>query len=296
MRSARSLLRLAWVVLLGLAACHPRVRHPDIASARPSEPIVQLRRADVIFPVGEHYWFLWWDPAAETPEWHRTELFARSRDGHRVYTDRLPPDVSFDARFLRPARLIREFDGARAERLIEVLRDSRDTYPRQDRYALLGPNSNSYIAWVLREARVGHDFNTRAVGRRYPARAGLSDSRTGLALHTPLISLEVGVLDGVEVGIGPATWGVDTWPPAIKTPIGRLGWPEPSLRVGPRPRERREQYEAQAELLLAELGVTREEMIERFRSRKAFERWLHYTVRRRLVEDAYPPENPEVIP
>jgi hypothetical protein len=287
--------RLLVASLLFLAACHPRVRYPDVQHARPAEPVVQLRRADVIFPFGEHYWFVWYDPDADRT-WHRTELFARARDGRRVTTDRLPPDVSFDARFLRPARLVREFRGACARRLIGVIATSRETYPRQDRYVLTGPNSNTYIAWVLREARVGHDLSVRGVGRRFPARAGLSDSRTGLALHTPVLSLEVGALDGIEIGLGTATLGLDFWPPALKTPFGRLGWPEPSLRLGPRPSVRREQYRAEGEAVLSELGVTRDEMRARFRTPRAFDRWLHYRVRQRLVEDADPPESPERIP
>ncbi|MCB9674174.1 MAG: DUF3750 domain-containing protein [Alphaproteobacteria bacterium] len=289
--------RVGWAALLVLVAlataCRPRVLYPDVGVARPTEPVVHLRRADVVWPIGEHYFFVYFDPAGDGA-WHRIELFAGVREGKRVLRDRFEPDASFDARWLRPARLVREYRGARAERLIDVLEPSPDTYPRQDRYVLSGPNSNSYAMWVMRQARVGHDFTERAVGRRVPSWVGLSDSRTGLALHTPVLGIELGLADGIEIDVGPSTWGIDLVPPAIKTPFGRLGVPQPSLRLGEPAPQRRKTIVAAEEAVLTGLGVDRHAMAAKFPSKRRFRKWLRYSARMRLRgRDAPPPSTVE---
>ncbi|MEZ4322750.1 MAG: DUF3750 domain-containing protein [Myxococcota bacterium] len=276
---------LLGLALAALVGCHPRVRHPDVSVAVPTGPVVQLRRADVVFPVGEHYYFVAFDPAGDG-RWHRNELFARVRDQHRVTIDFLPPDSSFDARAFRPAHIVREYHGRRAERLLHVLSDSREVYADQDRYVLTGPNSNSYAAWVLRRARVGYDFPSRAIGRRFPTRVGLSDSRTGVAVHTPVLGFELGLLDGFELDLGPATMGLDLVPPALVTPIGRLGFPDPSLPVGPRPRERRTAYRAAEAEVLERFGTaSRREALRTWfdGDRTKAKRWLRYHTRRKLT-------------
>jgi len=267
-------LRWLLAIALGLGACRPRVLYPDVASAKPTIPVVQLRRTDVIYPIGEHYFFVGFDPGEG--EWHRNELLSRPRQGHRVSIDRIPPDASFDTRMLRPARIVREYRGPRARRILEVLQTSQAIYPEDQRYKLMGPNSNSYIAWVLRRARVGHDFNTRAVGRRFPSRVGLSDSRTGVALHTPVVGLELGLTDGVELTVGPATFGIDLVPPALLTPIGRIGVPQPQLRVGAKPQDRRQKLRAwEAEIRERTQDQTK-------LSRRDYRRWVRRAAIQRL--------------
>ena len=221
--------RLAGVVLAAWisAGCAPKVRYPDVASAQPEEAVVQLRRHDVIHPIGEHYYLVWFDP--DEGRWHRQEVLSSGRRSN-VYVDHASPDATFRRRLGRRARIVREYRGERADRVIAVLTGSQ-AYPHE-RYRLWpGPNSNSYPAWVLRRARVGHDFHVRAIGRSWPPGVGLSDSRTGVALHSPVVGVEIGLLDGVEVHVLDLVFGLDLSPPAIKTPFGRLGWPQPALPV-----------------------------------------------------------------
>lgn len=213
-----------------LLACAPKVLYPDVSTARPDEPVVQLRHADVVHPIGVHHFFVYWNGE----RWVRNELFARSRVAgtRRVWEDRLGPDEAFPNTQRERISLLREWRGKPAARLIEVLETSVERYPRQHRYVLIGPNSNSYAAWVLRKARVGYDLGPRAVGSHHPPGVGLSDSRTGVAINMVLLGLELGALDGIEIRLGPAAFGLDLVPPALITPFGRLGVPNPHLRMG----------------------------------------------------------------
>jgi hypothetical protein len=66
-----------------------------------------------------------------------------------------------------PSRLAKEWEGDAALRLRAVLEKSR-TYPYCERYRLWpGPNSNSFVAWVLREAGIEYELDPRGIGRRY---------------------------------------------------------------------------------------------------------------------------------
>ena len=215
------------MLLALLIGCVPKVLYPDVHTARPDEPVVQLRYADVVHPFGAHHFFVCWDP--EEARWKRVELFERGGPGKRIHEDLFTPNQSFEIGLKRRVRLVREFRGAKAERLLAVLEQAPDIYPFQHRYYLVGPNSNSFAAWVLRKARVGHDFNTRAIGAHHPIGAGLSDTRTGVRLDASVFGIEIGLLDGIELRLGPVQLGLDLVPPAILTPVGRLGWPEPHL-------------------------------------------------------------------
>jgi hypothetical protein len=59
-------------------------------------------------------------------------------------------------------------DGSTAERVIRFVEASKDKYPYLDKYFLLGPNSNTYVQWVLDKFP---EFNIRLgrffIGRNY---------------------------------------------------------------------------------------------------------------------------------
>jgi hypothetical protein len=68
-----------------------------------------------------------------------------------------------------PARLEREWTGEEARRIARIL-DAVDSYPWCHRYRYWpGPNSNTFAAWVLRQARIEHLLGPRAWGKRYLA-------------------------------------------------------------------------------------------------------------------------------
>lgn len=191
---------------------------------------VQLRRATLPAPVGliaVHYWFAEYDPADQ--QWHRWEVWQTADSGGTawgyVHKDKLHPAAGVGG---GASVVAAQWQGEDAERLAAVLHRSSG-YPLRDRYrAWPGPNSNTYIAWVLREAEVRAELDPRAIGRDYLGAVGVAKTTTGsgIQVESPIVGLKVGWRDGAEVHVGCFTLGIDVWPPAIKTPFGRLGFSE----------------------------------------------------------------------
>src|SRR5262249_42657289 len=161
--------------------------------------------------------------------WHRWEVW-QYRDvggtswGH-LHRDLMRPDDDVGA---GGARAVREWRGPDAVALLAVLNAS-PRYPWRDRYLTLpGPNSNTYVRWVLREAGVAHDLGPLALGKDYlgPLGCAFTSTGTGAQVETPLAGVKAGLLDGVEIHLMCLTLGVDFWTPGIKTPLGRLGFPD----------------------------------------------------------------------
>ncbi len=225
-------LLLAWLVLCLLGEAYgwlwPRQVPP--LTPPPDEPVVQLRYAtlpDGLGAISVHHWFVEYDPT--DGRWHRWELWqdadaGGTRWGH-VHKDLLRPDAGVGG---GPSQVAAEWRGSAARALVAALADSRQ-YPYRGRYlAWPGPNSNTYVAWVLRRAGVAADLHPMAVGKDYEGLAGfdVSTTRTGVQAETPLLGLKVGLLDGVEVHFLCFTLGIDGWTPALKTPLGRIGFPD----------------------------------------------------------------------
>ena len=129
---------------------------------------MQLRCATLPFPLGwlaVHCWFVVFEPGGAC---HRWEVW-QTRDaggisiGH-VHCDLKTPDAGVGG---GPARIAAEWRGDQASRVTEVLRKA-DAYPHCDRYlAWPGPNSNTFAAWVLRQAGIEHRLPWQAFGRNF---------------------------------------------------------------------------------------------------------------------------------
>jgi hypothetical protein len=92
-----------------------------------------------------------------------------------------------------------------------------------------GPNSNTFVATVLRAApELGVSLPPNAVGRDYRSGfyLGPSDSRTGIELSLfGVAGIKIGWVEGVEVNFLGLVAGVDLRHPAVKIPgFGRLGF------------------------------------------------------------------------
>jgi hypothetical protein len=92
-----------------------------------------------------------------------------------------------------------------------------------------GPNSNSFIAYVLSAIpEAGIALPPTAVGKdwRVDTRlVGLTPSRTGVQLEIGgLIGITVGWVEGIEINILGLVTGIDIRRPALKLPgFGRIG-------------------------------------------------------------------------
>ena len=86
--------------------------------------------------------------------------------GH-VHCDLKAPDAGVGG---GPMRIAAEWRGDEARAIASVLEKISD-YPHCARYRLWpGPNSNTFVAWVLREAGVRHRLGLRGIGAGYAAR------------------------------------------------------------------------------------------------------------------------------
>lgn len=134
---------------------------------------VELRYASLPPPlrlIAAHYWFVVWDAQG----CHRWEVWQTKNAGGRsighVHCDLKPIDAGVGG---GPMRIAAAWSGADANAIATVLHDAR-AYPHCERYFVWpGPNSNTFVAWVLRRAGIAHRLGVRAFGKRYP----VGDSR-----------------------------------------------------------------------------------------------------------------------
>jgi hypothetical protein len=226
-------LLVAWLGICLTGAIYGRLYPPTFSPlpAAPTEPLVQLRCAPLpgaLGSIAEHHWFLEFDP--EDGRWHRWELWQLANVGGtswgHVHKDLIRAEAGLNG---YPPRVVAEWRGQAARDLRAAIADSA-AYPHRDRYlAWPGPNSNTYIAWVLRRSGAPADLGPLRIGMDYLGPQGgvaFSTTGTGVQAETPVLGARVGPQEGAEVHFLCFTFGIDTWPPAIKTPVGRVGFPE----------------------------------------------------------------------
>lgn len=139
-----------------------------------------------------------------------------------------------DARwYSNPPFIIKTITGDAAQRLIPAIEKAVATYPHQDRgdYRIWpGPNSNSFVAHVLRAVpAVDATLPPNAVGKDWIAGGDFThlDASTfdGEISLYGLAGLAVGARSGLEVHLFGQTFGIDVLRPALKLPgIGRVGF------------------------------------------------------------------------
>ncbi|MCH8012073.1 MAG: DUF3750 domain-containing protein [Candidatus Marinimicrobia bacterium] len=112
-----------------------------------------------------------------------------------------------------------------AEGILAAL-DQVSVYPFRHQYhAWPGPNSNTFVRWVLETADLVIDFDPRAIGKDYFARwsSGVSVGRFGFQWETPCLGLKFGPMIEIEIHIICLTFGLCIWPLRLKSPIGSFG-------------------------------------------------------------------------
>ena len=137
--------------------------------------VVQLKFASLPAPLGllaVHYWFNVREPLAGRCDrwevWQSRDAGGRSA-GHLHCNLKAPEDGVGGG----PARLAAEWRGAAALRLKATLEEAEARYPFRDRYLPWpGPNSNTFVAWVLRRADVDFRLPWNAIGRNYRWQGG----------------------------------------------------------------------------------------------------------------------------
>lgn len=113
-----------------------------------------------------HYWFVVFDEAGcQRWEVWQTKNAGGFCIGH-VHRDLKHPDEGVGG---GPSRIAAQWDGAAALALESVLENAW-AYPYCETYRPWGPNSNTFVAWVLREAGIEQPLHWKAFGRSYGRR------------------------------------------------------------------------------------------------------------------------------
>ena len=129
--------------------------------------IVELKYAGIprLGLIAVHYWFVTTDKDRRD----RWEVWQRAGAGGEsighLHRNLMRPDSNVGG---SPTQLEKHWDGDQAERIVTVLRRSWEEYPYRTFYrALPGPNSNTFVAWVLREATIAHRLSWKGIGKQF---------------------------------------------------------------------------------------------------------------------------------
>lgn len=111
-----------------------------------------------------HYWFVVTDETGR----HRWEVWQTKNAGGscigHVHCDLKRPQDGVGG---GPSRVAATWEGEAAGRIVRVLKQAA-SYPYCERYrSWPGPNSNTFVAWVLRKAGIQHALDPRGIGRSY---------------------------------------------------------------------------------------------------------------------------------
>jgi len=127
---------------------------------------VELRYAGLPFIgfLAVHYWFV-----VDDGERHRWEVWQSADAGGmsvgHLHRDLKAPEADVGG---GPSRIETAWSGDEARRIAEVLSRCSSDYPFCGRYfPWPGPNSNTFVAWVLAQAGIEHRLGWRALGRNY---------------------------------------------------------------------------------------------------------------------------------
>lgn len=181
-----------------------------------------------------HSWIVY-KPANATA-WTRYDVVGW---GTPVRSNNWPPDGRW---YGNTPIAIADVSGAEAEKMIprieEAVADYR--YAKAGDYRIWpGPNSNSFVAAVLRAVpELGVVLPPNAVGRDYRDGfyAGPTDSHTGAEISfRGLAGLKIGWVEGVELNLLGLVAGIDLRQPGVKLPgFGRIGLGAPVAVAGTR--------------------------------------------------------------
>jgi hypothetical protein len=128
---------------------------------------VELRYAPLPFigAIAVHYWFVVTDDAGACHRWEvwQTKNAGGTSIGH-VHCDLKTPDAGVGG---GASRVAAQWSGEEAKRIAAVLARP-ETYPHLQRYRYWpGPNSNSFVAWVLARAGIQYALHWRGIGRKW---------------------------------------------------------------------------------------------------------------------------------
>lgn len=129
--------------------------------------IVELKYAGIprLGIIAVHYWFV----ASDNGFRDRWEVWQSPNAGGastgHLHRNLMHPDSSVGG---GPTQLEKVWTDADARNISEALFESWKVYPFRECYrAVPGPNSNTYVAWVLNRAKISHRLSWKAIGKNF---------------------------------------------------------------------------------------------------------------------------------
>jgi hypothetical protein len=210
---------------VGAEGCAATDGVSPIGATETDDCVVQLRCAPlplVLRHFALHHWFT--RSAPTEAGWERWEVWqSQNRGGTswgHVHRDLMAPHSGVGG---GPGWVAAEWRGDEARRIAAVLERCSTDYPYPRRYlAWPGPNSNTFIAWVLREAGIADDMDPRGIGKDFLGAWGVGGSArpAELRIESPVLGLRVRRGVGVELHLFGLTIGVGVNPFTLQTPFG----------------------------------------------------------------------------
>ncbi len=131
------------------------------------ETIVQLRAAKIPFigKIAVHYWYavLQGHQSTRWEVWQTPHLCKESW-GH-LHKNLMPFESGVGN---GESWLATQWEGEMAEKLAEIIDNTPETYPYKYLYRYFpGPNSNTYVQWILNQANCNYCLSIKGIGKGY---------------------------------------------------------------------------------------------------------------------------------
>ncbi len=167
--------------------------------------------------VARHAWII-----AHVPGHHDRRFEYGGQGGSKPFDDFTGGDVMLHGAVTKR----RDEMPAMIECLERAHREERKDHP--DYFPIPGPNSNTYVDYLLRACGIAVELPATAIGRDYRGIIGASvtESRTGIQFESVLFGIRLGLVDGIEFHFLSFVFGLHFWPPGITLPVnpGRIGF------------------------------------------------------------------------
>lgn len=195
------------------------------------EPVLQVYAARAVRwrgYFGVHTWVAVKPRGAPEYTIYEVNGWRLRRSGSAVSVSQRPPDARW---FGSRPELVAERRGAGVDELIARVERAVGDYPYADTYRVWpGPNSNTFVAYVLRAVpELRADLPATAIGKDYLGfpLVAKSPSGTGVQFNAfGFIGALAGMEEGLELNVLGLTFGIDPLDLALKLPLaGRVGWP-----------------------------------------------------------------------
>jgi hypothetical protein len=112
--------------------------------------------------------------------------------------------------------------GGDAERLIQKIEQSPTEYTHKNHYRYWpGPNSNTYVQWILNELNLDLSLSSSAIGKDYLGVLGVKKYGNLFQLSTPLLGIKIKWPSRFELQLLTLTFGINTQPFQLILPFSR---------------------------------------------------------------------------